>query len=134
MSPLSNNKKKGHFAETHAAAYLRRLQYTLLSRNYSFGGGELDIVAKAPTGEIVFTEVKSVWNTQKGSAAHRVSRAKQIKIWKTACHFLHFHGGENKRCRFDVIALDLTNTCFRITHFKNAFDGPQTIHECQYAF
>ncbi|HOG68313.1 MAG TPA: YraN family protein [Fibrobacteraceae bacterium] len=134
MKDHSNNTKKGRIAETYAAAYLRRQNYTLLSRNYSFAGGELDIIAETPEGETVFTEVKSVWNTKKGSASYRVSRRKQIKIWKTACHFLHFHGGENKRCRFDVIALDLNNINFKLTHFKNAFDGPQTFHECQYAF
>ena len=130
MRDHSNNTKKGRFAETHAAAYLRRLNYTLLSRNYHFAGGELDIVAESPSGDIVFAEVKSVWNTQKGSAAHRVSRAKQIKIWKTTVHFLHFYKDPNKRCRFDVIAMDLAATNYKLTHFQNAFDGPQTIYEC----
>lgn len=126
----SNNKRKGRFAEIHAAAYLRRLDYTLLSRNYSYRGGELDIIAKSTSGEIIFTEVKSVWDNKAGSPSHRVSRSKQIKVWKTACHFLHFNGGENQRCRFDVIAIDLTKAHFELTHFKNAFEGLQTIHEC----
>lgn len=37
---------KGNYIETMAAAYLRRLGYELLARNYAYRGGELDIVAK----------------------------------------------------------------------------------------
>ena len=36
MNSLSKNKKKGNYAETYAAGYLRRQNYTLLARNYSF--------------------------------------------------------------------------------------------------
>ncbi|NLO24064.1 MAG: YraN family protein [Fibrobacter sp.] len=134
MNSLSKNKKKGNYAETYAAGYLRRQNYTLLARNYSFRGGELDIVAQSPQKELVFVEIKSVWTSKKGSPIHRVSKQKQLKIWKTACHFLHFNGGENQKCRFDVIAISLDQTPIRFIHLKNAFESNQTIHECHHAF
>lgn len=130
MRTLSKNRGKGNFAETYAAAFLRRKGYTLLDRNYSYRGGELDIIAKSPKGEIVFTEVKSVWNNQKGRPESRVRSAKQVKLWRTACHFLHFNGGFEQSCRFDVIAVDCSNNKFSIRHIPAAFEANQTIPQC----
>ena len=87
ISKKSQNKSKGNFVETQAAAYLMREGYDILARNYAYRGGELDIVAR--DGEtLVFVEVKSVWNNQQGNPAARVNALKQKKIWQTACHFL----------------------------------------------
>ena len=70
------NRPKGNFIESQAAAYLRRLGYVIIARNYAYQGGELDIVAK--DGEtIVFVEVKSVWNNQQGNPAARGRAARR---------------------------------------------------------
>ena len=88
MKKRQENRPKGNFVETQAAAFLSREGYEVIARNYAYQGGELDIVAKE--GEtIVFVEVKSVWNAGEGNPAARVNAAKQKKIWKTACHFLY---------------------------------------------
>ena len=104
----ASNRPKGNFIESQAAAYLRRLGYEIIARNYAYQGGELDIVAREGD-TIVFVEVKSVWNNQQGNPAARVNAAKQKKIWKTACHFLHTHRddapkGFDQPCRFDVLS------------------------------
>ncbi len=128
---MINNKVKGHQAETHAAAFLRRQGYTLLDRNYAYRGGELDIVAKTPTNEIVFAEVKSVWNKRNGAPESRVRRGKQFKLWRTACHYLYSHAfGFEYPCRFDVIAVNCENHVFKLKHFPGAFEAEQTIPEC----
>lgn len=127
---MIKNKGKGKFAETHAAAYLRRNGYTLLDRNYAYRGGELDIVAKSPKGEIIFVEVKSVWNNRNGRPESRVRGAKQFKLWRTACHFLHFNGGFEQPCRFDVIAVNCANDRFSLKHIPSAFEANQTIPQC----
>ena len=128
------NRPKGNFIESQAAAYLRRLGYEILERNYAYQGGELDIVAKE--GEtIVFVEVKSVWNNQQGNPAARVNAIKQKKIWKTACHFLHTKPefapkGFDQPCRFDVLSARVYQKPLQFSHIKNAFEGTQVIPQC----
>ena len=128
------NRMKGNFIETQAAAYLTRLGYEILARNYAFRGGELDIVAR--DGEtIVFVEVKSVWNNQQGNPAARVNREKQKKIWRTACHFLGTQPqfaprGFDQPSRFDVLSIRTYQRPLKFSHFKNAFEGTQVIPQC----
>ena len=129
-----NSRTKGNLVETQAAAYLSREGYDILARNYAYQGGELDIVAKQ--GEtIVFVEVKSVWNASEGNPAARVNVAKQKKIWKTACHFLHTHRddapmGFDQPCRFDVLTARMYVKPVQFAHFRNAFEGTQVIPQC----
>jgi putative endonuclease len=128
------NRTKGNFIETQAVAFLKRLGYEILARNYAFRGGELDIVARE--GEtIVFVEVKSVWNNQQGNPAARVNREKQRKIWQTACHFLGTQTqfaprGFDQPSRFDVLTARVYQRPLQFSHFKNAFEGTQVIPQC----
>ncbi len=124
------NKQKGRFAELHAAAFLCRNGCTILARNYRYQNGELDIVARDSKGIILFVEVKSVWDSHTGNPASRVNARKQYQVWKTAAHFLHFHGGQNQRCRFDVISIDLRFGKFTLKHYPDAFVGSHVIPEC----
>lgn len=126
----SRNKQKGRFAELHAAAYLCRQGCRILARNYRYRNGELDIVAKDSAETILFVEVKSVWNEQKGSPASRVNERKQFRIWRTAAHFLHFNGGENQKARFDVIGIDLRDGKLQLRHYPDAFVASRVIPEC----
>lgn len=126
----SSNKPKGHFAEVHAAAFLRRHGYSLLARNYAYRGGELDLVARDSNGEIVFVEVKSSWGKDFGLPESRVTQAKQTKMWRTACHYLYATAATECACRFDVIAVDCLAQGLEIRHFKNAFVAQNTIPEC----
>lgn len=127
---ISANKKKGRFAELHAAAFLCRQGCTLVARNYRFRNGEIDIIAKDPSGTFLFVEVKSVWNARKGNPESRVGALKQFRIWRTAAHFLHFHGGQDQKSRFDVIGIDLHDGKVRLRHYPNAFASSHVIAEC----
>ena len=127
----SNNKPKGNFIETQAAAYLCREGYEILARNYAYQGGELDIVAKRDQ-TVVFVEVKSVWNNKQGNPAARVNALKQKKVWKTACHFIatqkeHAPLGFDTPCRFDVLTARAYQKPLQFAHYKNAFEGNQVI-------
>ncbi|MEE3340584.1 MAG: YraN family protein [Hallerella sp.] len=124
------NKQKGQFAELHAAAFLCRNGCTILSRNYRYKNGELDIVAKNSQGVILFVEVKSVWDPLAGNPASRVNSKKQYQVWKTAAHFLHFHGGQNQKCRFDVISVDMRFGKLVLKHYPDAFVATRVIPEC----
>lgn len=125
-----NNRAKGRFAELHACGFLMRQGCTLVARNYAYRGGELDIVAKSPEGRFLFVEVKSVWKRDKGAPESRVRAGKQYKVWRTACHFLHFHGGLDQKSRFDVIAVNVRDGKLDIRHFPGAFEAKHTIADC----
>ena len=127
----TNNRPKGKFIESHAAAYLMRKGYSILARNYAYQGGELDIVA-SDNGTVVFVEVKSVWNNQQGNPAARVNIQKQKKIWRTACHFLSTQKenapkGFDTPCRFDVLTARAYQQPIQFVHYKNAFEGSQVV-------
>lgn len=126
----SANKKKGRFAELQATAFLCRKNCRILARNYRYLNGELDIVAQAPDGTILFVEVKSVWKSDKGTPASRVNSKKQFQVWKTAVHFLHFHGGLDQKSRFDVICVDMSQGTPKLTHYEDAFVANQVIPRC----
>ena len=123
----SQNKFKGNFIETHAAAYLTRKGYQVLDRNYAFRGGELDIVAM-DNDTMVFVEVKSVWKNGTGNPAARVNAAKQKKVWKTAYHYLYskVHNLDQKS-RFDVLAVKVYEHPLQFVHYKNAFEGESAL-------
>ncbi|MCQ2055187.1 MAG: YraN family protein [Fibrobacter sp.] len=123
----SQNKFKGNFIETHAAAYLTRKGYQVLDRNYAFRGGELDIVAM-DNDTMVFVEVKSVWKNGTGNPAARVNATKQMKIWKTAYHYLYskVHNLDQKS-RFDVLAVKVYEHPLQFVHYENAFEGASTL-------
>ncbi len=123
----NQNKFKGNFIETHAAAYLMRKGYQVLDRNYAFRGGELDIVAM-DNDTMVFVEVKSVWKNGTGNPAARVNAAKQKKVWKTAYHYLYskVHNLDQKS-RFDVLAVKVYEHPLQFVHYKNAFEGESAL-------
>ena len=128
------NKPKGSYIERLAAEHLKRDGYEILARNYAYRGGELDIVAR-DGDTIVFVEVKSVWNTQQGNPAARVTGKKQYKIWQTACHFLYTQKdlapkGFDQPCRFDVMSMRAYHRPLQFNHIKNAFECSQVIPRC----
>ncbi|GHV10902.1 UPF0102 protein [Fibrobacterales bacterium] len=121
-------KLRGRIAETYACAYLERKGCKILARNYRFSGGELDIIAKNAKDEILFIEVKSVWEYGTGSADSRVGALKQKKIWQTATKFLQENGGLEQLSRFDVVAFDFRKEKMKMNYYKNAFISNKVVY------
>ncbi len=126
MKRILQSREKGNFAELHAAAYLRRKGCTLLARNYAYRGGEIDIIARDAEGRIIFAEVKSSWKIGK-EPLYRISRQKQFRIWRTACHYLHHHASENHLSRFDALLVHIQNFTPQIRHYPGAFESTYVI-------
>lgn len=96
---------RGGDAERQAEKYLRQQGLTLLARNFSCKGGEIDLIMDH-CGATVFIEVRLRSNPQFASASESVTVAKQHKIIIAAQHFLLVHNERQQTaCRFDVIAL-----------------------------
>jgi putative endonuclease len=126
----TSKTSRGHKAELYACAYLRRMGYVLHARNYQYRGGELDIVAQTKNHIWVFVEVKSVWHPHMGNPNRRVGFRKQDRVWRTAVHFLHHHGGQDQESRLDVIAVDFRKGAPQIQHILHAFEGKQSLAYC----
>ena len=98
---------------------LRAAGLQLLERNYRTpgrGGGEIDLVMRAPDGTVVFVEVRRRASAGFGGAAASVGATKQRRIVLAARHYL-LRQRTPPPCRFDVVLVE-----DRITWLQAAFD------------
>ena len=121
------NQQFGALGERFAAAYLQKLGYKILEKNYKNDLGEIDIIAQ-DRGEIVFIEVKTRSARPYLSGSYAVDKRKQFHIMRTASAYMEF-----AKCalqpRFDVIEMEIERSSGKlvdINHFKNAFSQTET--------
>ena len=103
-----SSKQAGDAGEARALAHLQRAGLRLIERNYRTpgrGGGEIDLIMRAPDGTCVFVEVRQRATASHGGAAASVSFTKQRRIVFAARHYL-MRCATPPPCRFDVVALD----------------------------
>ena len=112
-----NTRQKGNKGEEKAVEYLLDKGYKIISQNYQSRKGEIDCIAEADDGTLVFIEVKAGLNPGMGHPFHRINRSKQRKIIIMAKMYLKEHSITDKPCRFDAIAI-VNN---EVEHLKNAF-------------
>ena len=115
----------GKTGEDLACRELERRGYVILARRYRTRFGEIDIVSD-DRGVIVFVEVKARKSSRRGSAAESVSFRKRRRIGAMALDYLAWTGGLNRRCRFDVVAIDGITTAhmtMRLIQDAFQFDG-----------
>jgi putative endonuclease len=101
-------KQAGDAAEAVALAHLQRAGLRLLARNYRTpgrGGGEIDLVMRAPDGTVVFVEVRRRASLAHGGAAASIGAAKRRRIVFAARHYL-MQLATPPPCRFDVVVLE----------------------------
>ena len=104
----STTKQVGDVAEDAALQYLQQRGLRLLERNYRTpgrGGGEIDLIMRAPDGTTVFVEVRQRRSASHGGAAASVGAVKQRRIVFAARHYL-MHWREPPPCRFDVVSVE----------------------------
>ena len=114
-------KQVGDAAEDAALHYLQRANLRLLERNYRTpgrGGGEIDLIMRAPDGTTVFVEVRQRKCASHGGAAASVGSVKQRRIIFSARHYL-MRLREPPPCRFDVVLIEMGV----ITWLQAAFDA-----------
>jgi len=105
---VSTTKQLGDAAEDAALHYLQQANLRLLERNYRTpgrGGGEVDLIMRAPDGTTVFVEVRQRKSASHGGAAASVSAPKQRRIVFAARHYL-MRLREPPPCRFDVVLVE----------------------------
>lgn len=114
-------KRPGQRGEDLACDLLVKKGYQIVERNYTYGKGELDIIAR--DGKIlVFVEVKSRYNLEFGPPELGITKKKQGQVRRIAEAYLHEKDIVDTDCRIDVVAI-----LFRgkepplINHILNAF-------------
>jgi len=114
-------KQSGDAAEALALHHLQRAGLVLLQRNYRTpgrGGGEIDLIMRAPDGTCVFVEVRQRGSASHGGAAASVGVVKQRRIILAARHYL-MHLSRLPPCRFDVVTVQAGE----IAWLQGAFDA-----------
>ncbi|MEO7401775.1 MAG: YraN family protein [Polaromonas sp.] len=98
-------KSRGDAAESAALAFLIRGGLKFVEANYRTpgrGGGEIDLIMRAPDGTLVFVEVRQRSGNSHGGAAASISSTKQRRIIFAARHYL-LRFASAPPCRFDVV-------------------------------
>jgi len=124
VSEGCNTRTRGQNAEDFVASHLEKRGFTILDRNFTVRGGELDIVA-CKDDLLVFVEVRS-WRRrfwEGGTPAETIKPMKKRHIVKTALFWAQTHGIrlQRTRIRFDVAALIGSDGGFEMEYFEDAF-------------
>lgn len=119
---MSISSEEGKAGENLAAAYLAENGYRIVTRNFRYRRGEIDIIAETES-LLVFVEVKERKTGALVSPLESVTADKQARILRTASLYLLRHP-TSRQPRFDVIGLTRReNGTYEISHIKNAFGG-----------
>ncbi len=110
----------GKRGEELARDFLSRQGYTILERNFRTRSGEIDIIARQGT-TLVFIEVKTRSDNRFGSPFEAVTERKRRAITRVALEYLVSHGGPDRLCRFDVVAV-YPGESPKVEIVRNAFE------------
>ncbi len=94
----------GRRGEDAAQRFLERRGYEVLERNWTCLAGEADIIAEDDDA-LVFVEVKTRSNCDKGLPEEAVDARKRSRYEKIAAYYLKDHEFTDKAVRFDVISI-----------------------------
>jgi putative endonuclease len=101
-------ERRGRRGEIWAALLLMLKGYRILGRRVQTRAGEIDLVARAPSGLICFIEVKARPETL--AAAQSVGPRQQARIVRAAALYLSGRPGlARKGVRFDVVTVSPGN-------------------------
>lgn len=118
----SNSKKFGLKGESIAEELLKAKGYSIIKRNFRFGKGEIDIIAKDGNC-LVFVEVKTRKNMNFGEPEYAITQSKIKQLKKIAEAYFYVNGIVNQDCRFDVITIiGEKKEDLKINHIINAFN------------
>ncbi|HLF13982.1 MAG TPA: YraN family protein [Bacteroidota bacterium] len=110
----------GDRGERTAAEFLERNGYEILQRNYRFGRGEIDLIARK-NGTTVFIEVKTRSSDRYGEPEEAVTREKVRRIRRIASAYLAQRRIGDCDCRFDVIAVVFDGDRPTVRHTQDIF-------------
>ena len=115
---MYNRKQVGQLGECMALEHMERHGYQLVTRNYRYEHGEIDLIVLKER-LLVFVEVKTRVDSRFGPPEQSLSYRQSLKIRDTADEYLR-ESGWPFNIRFDVVAVLLTNPP-EVEHFQDAY-------------
>lgn len=114
---------RGHEAELHVADLLVQVGWRVLARNWTGGGGELDIVAEL-NGKLRFVEVRARASDETVPVEDTITPAKQGRLRRAARAWLVSDGRVDwAEMAFLVALVDLSVEPWSVDWLDDAFDG-----------
>ena len=121
QKPTYPIKETGDLGEAIACRYLQDKGFQIIERNFRLRIGELDIIAKDGNC-LVFCEVRTLRDPRGFAPEHSITIKKRKQLSRIANGFLSIRKMAPKFCRFDVVAIILTDNNTKINHIPNAFE------------
>jgi putative endonuclease len=121
------NVETGKTGENLACEYLLKNGYLILARNYKVGVDEIDIIARAKSGDLIFCEVKTI-NDKFGFSGgfmpeDNLSPRKLRKMVRASRIFLSRYPAllrNNEGWQLDFIAIVLSSgRLTKLRHYQN---------------
>lgn len=117
---MPSKKQTGNLGEEQAVQFLLEKGCQILTRNWRYLKGEIDIIAKDEEW-LVFVEVKTRSTIDFGNPEEFVTPRQQKLIINTAHQFI-VENDRQEEARFDVIGIVVQNDeVVQIDHIENAF-------------
>lgn len=116
-----NRRARGIEGEAVALRFLREAGYRTIERNVRTRFGEIDLVMEH-AGAIVFVEVRSRAGGRFGSALESVGPRKQRRLARLAESYLARRRLDDRRVRFDVVAVEWQDGAAHVQLVENAFE------------
>jgi putative endonuclease len=119
---MTPKQKRGNRGEDIAAKYLMEKGYTVIERQHRKPWGELDIIAQAGDGTLIFVEVKAMGaGAGQFTPEGNMTPAKVMKTKRAALAYANANPKLSGRgWRIDVIAVDLAgDAATGIRHYEN---------------
>ena len=113
-------RESGIRGEDRAGAYLVKLGYVILARNFKTRFGEIDLVARDSL-TTVFVEVKRRASSNHGRPEDFVVFSKRTRIIAAARIYAAQNRLSESPLRFDVIAIQSIGARDEVRHHKGAF-------------
>ena len=104
---MSSTAKKGKRGEEEAEKFLTQKGFQIIGRRVRAGHKEIDLLAK-DGGQLVFVEVKAIWERSFGFPEQRVSQAKKKKLVEAVYDYLERTGMSNLPFRWDFVGIDFS--------------------------
>jgi len=130
ISPLPTRRKQlnkytGSVGEVIASEYLLSKGYEILDRNFYIRSGEIDIVARHPSGKISFIEVKCRIGIDHGMPYESITYGKLKRLSKTIQFYLLKNHLQESKLAMEVISIVLNadQTVNKLHHFDDVAIG-----------
>ena len=117
---MAQHNDLGSQGEDLAAAHLLKKGYQILTRNYTYLKGEIDIIARIEN-TIVIAEVKTRSTPDFGDPQDFLKPAQIKRLVETAHHFVEELGEADVEVRFDIVAIIKNKAGTKVEHFEDAF-------------